>query len=103
MNKFFSNKTGTQAMASHVDLQRRRWLKTSGTALAGALGAAGIGQLMLGAKPAHAADYKALVCVFLYGGNDGLNTIVPTDNTRHAQYNGVRAGLALPKASAAAA
>jgi uncharacterized protein (DUF1501 family) len=54
---------------------------------------------MLGAKPAYAADYKALVCVFLYGGNDGLNTIVPTDNTRYAQYSGVRAGLALPKAA----
>jgi len=82
-----------------VDLQRRRWLKASGTALAGALGAASIGQLLLGARPAHAADYKALVCVFLYGGNDGLNTVVPTDLARHGQYSAVRAGLALPRTS----
>jgi uncharacterized protein (DUF1501 family) len=36
-------------------------------------------------SPAHAqaaADYKALVCVFLFGGNDGNNTIVPS--TRQA-------------------
>jgi uncharacterized protein (DUF1501 family) len=82
-----------------IDPHRRRWLKRSGTALAGAFGAASLGHLLLGAKPAYAADYKALVCVFLYGGNDGLNTIVPTDTTRYNQYSGVRAGLALPKAS----
>ena len=93
MNKTLLNDAAT------IDLQRRRWLKTSGTALAGALGAASLGQLLLGAKPAYAADYKALVCVFLYGGNDGLNTVVPTDASRYAQYSGVRAGLALPQAS----
>ena len=109
MNKHPLNKTPASSQThahphSHerhpaIDLQRRRWLKTSGTALAGALGAASIGNLMLGAQPAYAADYKALVCVFLYGGNDGLNTIVPTDTARYAQYSGVRAGLALPKTS----
>ena len=98
MNK----KTSPDALAGTagaIDLTRRRWLKTSGATLAGALGAGSLGSLMLGAKPAYAADYKALVCVFLYGGNDGLNTIVPTDTTRYNQYAAVRAGLALPKAS----
>ncbi len=99
MNKQSQQNPMKNDAARTIDLQRRRWLKTSGTALAGALGAASIGQLLLGAKPAYAADYKALVCVFLYGGNDGLNTIVPTDATRHSQYSGVRAGLALPRAS----
>ncbi|HEX6703156.1 MAG TPA: DUF1501 domain-containing protein [Albitalea sp.] len=84
---------------SPVDLQRRRWLKRSGATLAAALGAGTLGNLLLGARPAHAADYKALVCVFLYGGNDGLNTVVPTDGTRYAQYSGVRGGLAIPQAS----
>lgn len=78
---------------------RRRWLLGSGATLAGALGAGTLSNLLLGAKPAHAADYKALVCIFLYGGNDGLNTIVPTDTTRYAQYANVRQGLAIPKAS----
>ncbi|MCW7539530.1 DUF1501 domain-containing protein [Aquabacterium sp. A7-Y] len=76
-------------------IQRRQWLKLAG----GALGAAGLGGLALAPKRAYAADYRALVCVFLYGGNDGLNTIVPTDTTRYNQYSAVRAGLALPRTS----
>jgi uncharacterized protein (DUF1501 family) len=77
---------------------RRRWLQRSGTTLAGALGLGSVGNLMLLPRSARAADYKALVCVFLYGGNDGLNTIVPTD-TRYSAYSGVRKGLAIPQAS----
>ena len=26
-------------------------------------------------------DYKAMVCVFLYGGNDSFNMLIPADNT----------------------
>jgi uncharacterized protein (DUF1501 family) len=80
---------------------RRNWLKTSGATLAGALGVGGaatLGNLMLGGKSAYAADYKALVCIFLYGGNDGMNMIVPTD-ARYDAYSNVRKGLSIPKAS----
>ncbi len=82
-------------------LNRRQWLQRSGTLLAGAFGAATLGHLALGTRPAYAADYKALVCVFLYGGCDGMNVIVPTDSSRYNQYAGVRgpAGLALPQAN----
>ena len=83
-------------LVSHA---RRRWLVRSGATLAGALGAGGIANLLTATRSAWAADYKALVCVFLYGGNDGLNTIVPTDTTRYGAYSAVRAGLAIPKAS----
>lgn len=78
------------------DPRRRRFLR-SGSALAAALGSGTLGNLLLGARSARAADYKALVCVFLYGGNDGLNTIVPTDDTRYGQYSGVRRALAIPR------
>ena len=77
---------------------RRRWLIGSGGTLAAALGAGTVGNL-LSVRPARAADYKALVCIFLYGGNDGMNMIVPTDTARYDQYSGVRKGLAIPKAS----
>lgn len=86
------------AAAAHLPLSRRQWLRRSGGLLAGALGAATVGQLALGTQPAYAADYKALVCVFLYGGCDGLNAVVPTD-ARYAQYAGVRGALALPASS----
>jgi len=49
--------------------------------------------------PAAATDYKALVCVFLNGGNDGNNTFVSLD--QYAQYSTARAAaqLAIPQAS----
>ena len=93
--------TKNAASSSSVPLStdRRRWLARSGASLAGALGVGTLGNLVLGARQAHAADYKALVCIFLYGGNDGLNTIVPTDTARYTQYAAVRKGLAVPQAS----
>ena len=67
---------------------------------------AGSGLAMLDCIPeAHAqsaGDYKALVCVFLYGGNDGNNTIVPFDTAGYAQYAAVRtaaSGIQLAQAS----
>lgn len=74
---------------------RRLFLQRTG-ALATALGLGSAANLAV-LRPASASDYKALVCVFLYGGNDGLNTIVPTDATRHGAYSAARAGLAIPR------
>jgi uncharacterized protein (DUF1501 family) len=37
-------------------------------------------------------DYKALVCIFLYGGNDYANTVVPYDPANYALYHQIRAG-----------
>ena len=45
-------------------------------------------------------DYKALVCVFLAGGNDSNNMIVPIGTTDYNNYAAVRtAVLALPQSS----
>ena len=41
-------------------------------------------------------DYKALVCVFLYGGNDSFNTVVPTSSQPRTDYVASRGGLAIP-------
>jgi uncharacterized protein (DUF1501 family) len=67
---------------------------------AGALaGGAALGQLgMLAARAASATDYKAIVCVFLYGGNDANNMIVPLDTAGYANYATTRSYLALPQA-----
>jgi uncharacterized protein (DUF1501 family) len=46
------------------------------------------------ASAAVASDYKALVCVFLYGGNDYANTLPPYDTASHALYTTARPGLA---------
>lgn len=41
------------------------------------------------------SDYKALVAVYLFGGNDCNNVIVPVDTTRYTKYQQIRAGLTL--------
>ena len=55
------------------------------------------------AQSAPPADYKALVCIFLYGGNDSNNMIVPTntsaggaDANSYDYYSNIRGLLALP-------
>jgi uncharacterized protein (DUF1501 family) len=76
---------------------RRRFLGQSGQ-VAGAASLASVGLLGLtGAARAAVADYKALVCVTLAGGNDGANMVVPLDPVRHGEYARLRgpAGLAL--------
>lgn len=47
------------------------------------------------------SDYKALVCVFLNGGNDSNNMVVPKYTEGYAQYNAARGGqgLAIPNAN----
>lgn len=45
--------------------------------------------------PQAPSDYKALVCIYLFGGNDGNNLIVPLDPARHSAYQSLRGDLAL--------
>lgn len=71
---------------SHAAFSRRAFLKT-GASLA-ALSA-------LGAQAATAGDYKALVCLWLAGGNDGNNLIVPLDSPWDSRYATARGALAL--------
>jgi uncharacterized protein (DUF1501 family) len=75
-------------------MQRRNFLRH-----AGALGgAAALGQLgILASRAANTNDYKALVCIFLAGGNDTNNTVVPIDSAGYANYAKVRSDLALPQ------
>ena len=44
-------------------------------------------------------DYKALVCIFLAGGNDSFNMLLPGDDVSYAEYKKIRADLALAKDS----
>jgi uncharacterized protein (DUF1501 family) len=44
------------------------------------------------------SDYKALVCLFLFGGNDANNMVVPSDTTDYNSYVASRGILALPAA-----
>src|ERR1700730_11117799 len=65
------------------------------------IGAASVGSLALrpfGVLPALAQngpDYRALVCVFLFGGNDSNNMVIPMDDTSFQAYTSIRGSLAL--------
>jgi len=76
-------------------MRRAALLAGAGAATPLALNLAAMGSA---AAQASTNDYKALVCIFLYGGNDHHNTIVPMDDTTWAQYNAIRTGIALPQA-----
>jgi len=78
-------------------LQRSSMLAVAGAAAPWALNLAAMSE----AAAATATDYKALVCVFLYGGNDYGNTLVPYDTARYAAYQGMRPTLAYTQAQLA--
>ena len=44
-------------------------------------------------------NYRALVCVFLNGGADGNNMVIPTGAADHAAYTAARPTIAIPQAS----
>lgn len=74
------------------DIDRRRLLKAGGAL--SALGAAApfAAQLLAAGSAAASApgDYKALVCIYLYGANDPHNTVVATDTDSWARYFAAR-------------
>ena len=76
---------------------RRQFLRRFGL-LAGAGIATPWAYQLASLAPAAAAapgdDYRALVCVFLYGGNDHWDTFVPDDADGHGAYAAARPGLA---------
>ncbi|RZJ11059.1 MAG: DUF1501 domain-containing protein [Rubrivivax sp.] len=81
-------------------LQRREFLRrasalsVAGVATPWALNLAAMGEAAAATSP---GDHKALVCVFLNGGNDHGNTLVPYDATSHAAYATIRQTLATPR------
>ncbi|NYD88275.1 DUF1501 domain-containing protein [Sphingomonas melonis] len=86
------------------DASRRAFLKRSA-----ALGVAGVATPFVTSLAAigeaaavTATDYKALVCVFLYGGNDYANTVAAYDEASYAAYLAARANIALTRESLAA-
>ncbi|MEK7830409.1 MAG: DUF1501 domain-containing protein, partial [Acidobacteriota bacterium] len=80
----------------------REFLQNS---LCATLGAAGVSSTLGNLNRIAAAtsptamqnDYKALVCIFLYGGNDGDNTLIPRSQSEYNSYATARRILAVPR------
>jgi uncharacterized protein (DUF1501 family) len=74
------------------DFMRLACCSAAGASLVGGLSKFGL----VSALAQGTTDYKALVCIFMFGGNDGNNMVVPIDS-RYTGYLQARANLALPQ------
>jgi uncharacterized protein (DUF1501 family) len=79
-------------------VNRRTFIKYASLAAAGS-GAALRPFGTLNAFAQGTTDYKALVCVFLFGGNDANNTLIPFDTAGYSNYSTIRGPLAIPQSS----
>jgi len=87
-----------------MEISRRRFIRQAACA---ALGTTSLASTVWNLRAINAAtaqaigsatsgpEFRALVCLFLYGGNDANNMIVPTDNTTYGVYSTARGPLAL--------
>ena len=88
-------------MSKTNDQARRDFLKVFAGTLAGGTALSLFPQLRL-MESALAADlpgaptsgaYRALVCVYMSGGSDSFNLLIPSDSARYAAYNAARGGV----------
>jgi uncharacterized protein (DUF1501 family) len=84
--------------ARRAFLRRAGGLSLAGVAAPWALNLATLADAAAATAP---TDYKALVCVFLYGGNDHGNTLIPYDTASYNAYQSIRGAIALPQANLA--
>ena len=84
-------------MYIHTDQSRRVFLRRAAQLSVAGVAAPLVGSLGIASEAAAATadDYKALVCVFLYGGNDYANTLPPYDDANYDLYRAARPGLAI--------
>src|SRR5580700_1767587 len=79
-------------MLSRPRFTRRGFIR-AGTATVGTLALRPFG--LLPALAQSSANYRALVCVFLFGGNDSNNSVIPMDDISYPAYTSIRGSLAL--------
>ncbi|MGV7206618.1 DUF1501 domain-containing protein [Oxalobacteraceae bacterium A2-2] len=90
---------------THIPNSRRHFIGNMLTLAGGSAIPFSLNLAAMGTAAAQtAADYKALVCVFLTGGNDAFNTVLATDSTSWSEYRRLRAtGSAIALAAPGAA
>lgn len=79
---------------SQLNASRRQFLRTA-SVVSGSVGTAAapfaLNLASLGSAAAQSTgDYKAIVCMFFYGGNDSSNMVLRTDTASFAEYTRLR-------------
>jgi uncharacterized protein (DUF1501 family) len=78
-------------------INRREFLKTSGAAAASSVFAhyPGMAYSQNVGVSAPFGDYKALVCIFMFGGNDSYNMVIPRSDSEYGVYLNSRQNMAI--------
>jgi uncharacterized protein (DUF1501 family) len=86
-------------MSGETKFTRRDFVRISCCTAASFGMTAALGRLNLihALAGAPTTGYRALVCIFLFGGNDSNNMIVPNDTAGYMNYANIRSNLALPQ------
>jgi uncharacterized protein (DUF1501 family) len=84
----------TTPLTRRLMLKRASQLSFIGAAAPLAMNLASAAEAAAAENP---GDYRALVCVFLYGGNDHASTLVPYDAANHARYREIRGPIAFQR------
>jgi uncharacterized protein (DUF1501 family) len=83
----------TLLKTSRLDASRRRFLRTA-SVVSGSVGSAAapfaLNLASLNTAVAQTADYKAIVCLFFYGGNDSSHMVLRTDALSFNEYTRMR-------------
>src|SRR5271166_6505709 len=93
-------------MMNKFEQSRRQFLRTASLASMAGISASpfilGLNSMAAMAQSSSSSGYKALVCVFLQGGNDGHGTVIATDPGSYSAFTTARSGapgLAYPMAN----
>ena len=77
-------------------INRRELLKLAGTGVA--FGASPLSSLAQIGGPVQAiSGYRALVCIYLVGGNDSFNMVIPSSSAEYNTYAASRQNMAVPR------
>ncbi|NQZ80039.1 MAG: DUF1501 domain-containing protein [Colwellia sp.] len=88
-----------------MKFNRRNFLKSflgsslGASSIGATLGSMSIMNSVMAQSSNRFDDYKALVCIFLHGGNDSFNMLVPTAESEYQTYSNIRQNLAFPQAN----
>lgn len=80
-----------------AEMTRRQFLRRSSLAAATLAATPGAAYSQVVGTGGGFSDYRALVCVFLFGGNDSFNMLVPRSDAEYAAYAQARQNLAIAK------
>ncbi|MBL7950787.1 MAG: DUF1501 domain-containing protein [Flavobacteriales bacterium] len=78
-------------------MNRRHFLRSAGTVTIGGMAVRGLSAPLLAPLSRSVAEDRVLVIIQLYGGNDGLNTVIPISS--YSQLSALRSQVIIPQSS----